>query len=131
MTFPQTTAQIASVLALLQVILMMLVVRNRFQTQIGIGFGDNNILERRIRVHGNFIENVPIFLILLGLLEMLGMTQGVIAGLGFLFLLLRIAHALGLSKTSKPHPLRVIGATGTVLCLVGAASMLLWQTWTM
>lgn len=128
MIFPQTTAQVASILALFQIILMLRVGLYRLNSNIGIGSGGNDTLERRIRVHGNLIENAPIFLILLGLLEISGMGQGAIAGLGLAFFLARISHAYALSKTSGPHPLRAVGAMGTTLSIVGTSSALLWQT---
>ncbi len=128
MEFPQLTAQLASLLAILQVILAGRVIQNRFATKTGIGSDGNEILARKIRVHGNLIENAPIFLLLLGLLESLGMRDSVIIGFGLCFLLARLAHAWALSNTIKAHPLRIVGMSGTLLCILSLAGMLLWQT---
>ena len=128
MTFPQTTAIITAVVAIFQVVLMLRVGFTRLNTQISIGAGGDEALERRIRVHGNLTENAPIFLLLLALLEGIGMSSTIIGIIGLIFFLVRIAHAYALSYTSKPHPLRAVGAFGTVLCLVGTAGTLLFQT---
>lgn len=127
MIFPKTTALIAAVIAIFQVILMLRVGFARLNTKVGLGSGGNERLERKIRIHGNLTENAPIFLILLGLLEGLGMKSQIIAGVGLVFLLVRIAHAYALSHTSGPHPMRAIGAFGTVLCLLSTSGMLIYQ----
>ena len=45
--------------------LAFLVVRLRQKTGTGIGTGTSPALERAIRAHGNFVEYVPLILILL------------------------------------------------------------------
>ena len=131
MTFPQTTALIAAVIAIFQVLLMLQVGFTRLNSQISLGSGGNEILERKIRVHGNLTENAPIFLLLLALLEGLGMSSTVVGMIGLVFFLVRIAHAYALNYTSGPHPLRAVGAFGTVLCLVGTAGTLIFKTLTL
>ena len=130
MTFPQTTALIAAVIAIFQVILMLQVGFARVNTSISLGSGGNDRLERKIRSHGNLTENAPLFLLLLALLEGVGMSSTVIGIIGLIFFLVRIAHAYALTYTSGPHPLRAIGAFGTVLCLVGTAGTLIFQVLT-
>ena len=131
MNFPTVTAQVACVMAILQIILMLRVGASRFGAKIPIPIGDggNADLERAIRVHGNLIENLPIFLILLGLLEISGVDRMTISILGLAFFIIRLCHAIGMSsKKTAPHPLRAVGAFGTVLCILATAGMLLWRT---
>ena len=130
MNFPTVTAQVASVLAIFQVALMIRVGLTRAKTQVGIGDGGDHALARKIRVHGNLIENAPIFLIMLGLLEMSGINRPVVTSLGLAFFLVRIAHAYALSSTAGASPLRAIGVFGTIFCLVATAGLLLWQSLT-
>ncbi|MBE9031731.1 MAPEG family protein [filamentous cyanobacterium LEGE 11480] len=115
MSFPTVTAQVASVLAIFQVVLMMRVGLTRAQSQVGIGDGGDPALARKIRVHGNLIENAPIFLIVLGLLEMTGISRSLVSILGLAFFLVRIAHAYALSGNSGASPLRAVGAFGTII----------------
>ena len=126
MDFPFITATTACMLAFLQVFLGFLVGFKRLKTNTGIGDGGNESLARQIRVHGNLIENAPIFLILLALLELSGSEKLRIIILGSVFILGRIAHAVGLSQSTNPTaPLRGIGAGASVLTVIVTASMIL------
>lgn len=51
-----------------------------FRGKLGIlrGHGDNAILEKRIRYHGNLTENAPAMALVLGASEMLGATYWVL-----------------------------------------------------
>jgi len=62
------TALYAAMSGLLVVILMLVVIRLRRSLRIGLGDGGNRDLQRAIRVHGNAIESVPIFLVMLELM---------------------------------------------------------------
>lgn len=48
-----------------------------FRGKIGVlrGHGDNAILEKRIRYHGNLIENAPAMALVLGASELLGLAS--------------------------------------------------------
>ena len=50
---------------------MFSVIKTRGELNVFIGHGDSEALERKIRAHGNFIENVPTFLLGLLLLELI------------------------------------------------------------
>ena len=74
-----------------------------------IGRGDNSMLERKIRAHGNFTENVPTFLIGLLLLElMIGSSLWVLI-LGAVVVVARLAHAIALMANSGGTAGRLIG----------------------
>ena len=69
------------------------------------------------RVQANFVENVPIALILLFLFEF---SSGAIIAthlFGVCLVLFRVLHAWGLSKYEGPNYPRLIGAQGTFLLL--------------
>jgi uncharacterized protein len=88
----------------------------RSREKIGIGDGGNELLMRRMRAQLNFAEQVPLTLLLLGAVELAGKGGMWLAPLGGVFLLGRIAHALGMDETFKPG--RAIGmVTGMVLQL--------------
>ena len=72
------------------------------------------------------IENAPIFLILLILLELTGISKIPVAIIGTVFVLARIAHAYALSQTSNPlAPLRGLGAGSSSLAIIVTAGMIL------
>lgn len=127
MTLPVTAALAASILAVLQVILMVTVGNMRRAKSISFGDGGDAELLRLSRRHGNLIENAPMFLILLSLLEMIGGTSSVVTGLAGLFVVARLSHAVALSSDGSPVVFRVLGALGTVLSLLGGAGFVAYQ----
>ncbi|MEO8103021.1 MAG: MAPEG family protein [Betaproteobacteria bacterium] len=112
------TALYASLLALLVVMLSVVVIRLRRTLRVGVGDGGNRDLARAIRVQGNAIEYVPIFLILLAVYEL---NHGTAAGLhafGALFFSCRILHAWGLYGSGGASRARVAGIVGTLAALI-------------
>lgn len=99
----------------------------RNKTGISILHGDNMELAEKIRRHANFTENVPLALILMAVIELGGAASGLIHGLGGLLVIARICHPLGLHHDNMRHPLRAIGAFGTLLMTVVAAFVAIWQ----
>jgi uncharacterized membrane protein YecN with MAPEG domain len=114
------TLTIAGAAAILHVWLAGRVSRARGQFKISVGDGGNEALLRRIRAHGNYIENMPIVLILLGLLELAGGDRRILWAAGIAFILARILHAFGMDRPS-PSRLRMVGMVGSTLVLLGLA----------
>ena len=122
---PLYTAVSAACLMLIQVVLMFSVIKSRGDLSIFIGHGDNSMLERKIRAHGNFIENVPTFLIGLLLLElMIGSGLWVLV-LGAVVVVARLSHAIALMANSGVTAGRLIGTLGTVIPTVVTAGHLI------
>ena len=69
------------------------------------------------RVQANFVENVPIALVLLFLFELSSGAILVTHLFGVCLVLFRVLHAWGLSKYEGPNYPRLIGAQGTFLLL--------------
>ena len=103
------TALYAGILGLLYVYLALRVVKLRFKYQVGIGHGGNDELERMIRVHANFIEYVPLALILLFLLETNDYAPWFIYCLGDLLIVGRCLHMVGLARQSGVSKFRTYG----------------------
>ena len=80
-----------------------------------------------MRRHGNFTENVPMALILMGIVEANGGNVIFLHVIGVVLVLARIAHPIGLHHDSVAHPLRAVGAGGTFLAMIVLAGMALWQ----
>ena len=122
---PLYTAASTACLMLIQVALMFSVIKSRGDLNIFIGHGDNAMLERKIRAHGNFIENVPTFLIGLLLLElMIGSGLWVLV-LGAVVVVARLSHAIALMANSGVTAGRLIGTLGTVIPTVVIAGYLI------
>ena len=121
------TSLYASLAALLFVALAALVVRARWKYRTGLGVGTDPAMERAVRVHANFVEYVPLALLLLLLAELGGAPSGLLHTCGALLLVSRVLHAYGLSQTSGRSFGRFWGTAGTWGVVVTLAVTLLWR----
>ena len=108
----------AGLCALLVVFLAVRVAQWRLRNKIGIGDGGDRELLKRVRVHANAVENMPLALILLGGMELNGYANGWIHGFGSVLVLSRMAHAWGLSHSTATSRGRLFGSLFTWLLMV-------------
>jgi uncharacterized membrane protein YecN with MAPEG domain len=114
MAFPYFTAAAAAVLAVLQMLLLLYTALGRGKYKVGLGDGDNAALLKRIRMHGNLAENLPLFLIMLGLTEMTGQWAAFVPWIAIAFVVVRLSHIIGLAIGEGANPFRFIGGAGTI-----------------
>ena len=126
MLFP-ITGLYAALLAAVGLTLMVRVARMRARAGVSILHGDDLDLALAVRRHGNFIEMVPLALILMALVEANGANSILLHANGIVLLVSRIAHPIGLTLDRADHPLRAVGAVGTVLVTLVLAVVALWQ----
>ena len=126
MLFP-ITALYAALLMVIVAYLGFKIGSLRGSTGISILHGDNMEVATAMRRHGNFTENVPMALILMGLVEANGGNVIFLHVIGIVLVLARIAHPIGLHHDSISHPLRLVGAAGTILSMLVLAGVALWQ----
>lgn len=83
--------------------------------------------ERMSRVQGNFLEYVPMALILLWLVELGGAPATLVHALGLTLFAARLLHAWGLGSTAAANYPRMIGAllTFLVLAMLGVTALYL------
>ena len=83
-----------------------------------------------LRVQANFVENVPLALVLLYLVEAGGVEPLVIHVLGCALVLFRVLHAWGMSRNEGANYSRLVGAQGTflVLSVMGMTALYLTLT---
>ncbi len=115
----------AALLALLFMLLSARVMAERGRAGVPIGSGGNALLERRIRVHGNFAEYVPLALLLLAFMELRGSASWYLHLLCLALLFGRIAHAVGVSQQPDVLPLRAVGVGLTLAVIILAALSLI------
>lgn len=108
------TALYAGLLAPLFVLLSARVIVRRRSARVAIGHGEDALLLRRMRVHANFAEYVPIALILMALAESMQTSVYLLHATGVALVAGRLIHAYGVSQPKERLPLRV---TGMVLTL--------------
>lgn len=137
MEFPYVAAIVGAFLIILQQIFMMIAGTYRGKVSIGVGFGTDKELERKIRRHGNLAENAAIFLVVLGFAELLTGGGIVTTALGLTFLVARLCHGIAFSSLSGSHGqengarifvlCRLVGALGTGLSGIGLGLYLLFK----
>jgi uncharacterized protein len=111
--------------ALIMLVLSILVVRARVTTRTEIGDGGKPEMAAPLRAHANNSEYVPMALLLLwALASPLGGTIWMIHGVGAPLTLGRLLHAIGLSGSTGPSSLRLVGMVLTwIAYVVGIASI--------
>ena len=111
----------AGLLGLLIVWLSVGVSTVRRQKKVSTGDGGEKALFKAIRVHSNAIENIPIAVILLVLLELQGAPGWALHFAGATFLAGRLLHAYGLGRERQFVPGRIYGAYLTIFTITGTA----------
>ncbi|MEZ5818794.1 MAG: MAPEG family protein [Hyphomicrobiaceae bacterium] len=109
----------AAILTLLFVVLSLRVIFSRRSGGTSLGDGGDDQLLRRIRVHGNFAEYVPLALLLMALMELRGLPRPYLHLVGLPLISGRLLHAYGVSLGVGWA--RVAGMALTFATLVAAA----------
>ena len=112
------------VLALVLLFLAGYVIAGRVKFKIDLGDGGNEAMRQRIRAQANFVEYVPMALILMMLVETASVgPRWLIVAMGATLVVARISHAQGILSKPGQSAGRFVGTnlTGLVL-LVGAAA---------
>ena len=117
---PLITALYAGVLGILSAILAGTTGAMRARKGVPAGDGGDHDLLMLMRRHANFVEYVPLALILIGLLEVNGVRHDAIHYLGLALVLGRLLHAAFFMQGEKSIP-RGIGAGLTQLVIVVAS----------
>ena len=110
------TGMYAALAALMIVALARKVISLRRQHKVALGDGGQQDLLAAIRAHANAVEYLPIGLLLLLLLELSQGPAWLIHLLGSLFIIGRLIHANGISKSIIPR--RIIGMQLTIWLLI-------------
>jgi len=118
----QVTVVYAGILGLLAVLLANLVLYVRLRGKSEPAWR----AQATLRVQANFVENVPLALVLMLLLELAGAEQIALHVLGTALVLCRVLHAWGMSRNEGANYPRLIGAQGTFLLLAVMGAALLW-----
>ena len=122
------TLTYASFFALFALVLSYRAGTTRGKLGISVLYGDplNMEFAEKVRVHQNFLEYVPMILIVMGAIEASGGSSMVLYVVGDLLFIARIAHAIGLKHDNIAHKGRLIGAGGTALITLAVAGYGLW-----
>lgn len=98
---PIITLFVSSLLVLMKLVLGLRVSAYRNKTNIFWGDNGDDQLIRRIRAHANHSEWVPATIIILGLVEMVGVSPIIVGVLGAIVVIARSLHAIGLMGNAE------------------------------
>ena len=118
----------AGIFAIFALLLSFMAGSARGKSGVSILFGDpvDMKLAEKVRRHQNFLEYVPIFLIVFAALEINGVSSLFLYIVGDLMIVSRIFHAFGLHHDNMGHIGRLIGAGGTALLTLVCACYAVW-----
>jgi uncharacterized membrane protein YecN with MAPEG domain len=122
--FPYWTAAAAVFLAVLQMLLLGYTALGRGKYRVGLGDGGNPAMLKRMRMHGNLAENAPLFLILLGLVELSGQWAMYVPWIVIAFAVMRLSHMIGIGLSAGVTLFRFLGSAGTAVVILALAGML-------
>ncbi len=122
---PAVSLLFAAAFALLNLWLAMRVGAARRARGVPLGHGGDALVEARMRAQANFVEYVPLALVLMALIELSGGRGTALWALGSLLALGRLLHPFGMERP-YPNPLRGGGAACT---LAATAALIGWALW--
>lgn len=118
---PTTSLLYVALLTLLLIVLSARIIRLRWRDRIGLGTGESQDLKVAVRIHGNFIEYVPLALLLLVLVDITNGDVWLVHLLGAVLFIARVCHALGLTMSAGVSWARTVGVIGTFSMLLVSA----------
>lgn len=118
---PYITALYAGILGLMLVALSWRIMRMRAKLEVMVGDGGERELNVAVRMQGNFIEYVPMALLLLSFNEILGWPPFAVHALGAALVAARLCHVHGMAQKNAAGKGRRIGARLTFLVIIAAS----------
>ena len=109
-----------ALLALLYMRLTMGVVKQRRHHRVSLGDGGVDALQQAVSAHNNAGQYIPLFLVLLLVLELQQLHWALLHLAGIAFLTGRLLHADSIVKTR--HKMRVRGMQLTLFTIIGLAA---------
>ena len=120
------TALYTAILVLIMVFLAYKTSSRRMEAKISLGTGNDDVMECRSRAFGNFVEFVPMMIILMAIIEIQGQQAVYVHILGITTVIARIFHAMGITGFLKAVNGRFIGSLLTYLMLMVGGFFLLY-----
>lgn len=114
----EVTTFTAAVCGLILFWLSFRVSQGRMSEKVAMGDGGSALLTARMRTQANFVEYVPMILILMALIERQTGYSVALGVVSAVVILSRLSHAFGMGRPA-PNPFRAGGALGTWLSLIG------------
>lgn len=115
------TTLYAGLLGVIYVALSLFVIQGRLKHRVSLGDGANEVLTKRIRIHANFIEYVPLAVLVIILAEFEGVAEMLIHGLCATLVVGRLLHVWGVLSKEGTSFGRAAGTMSTLLVILVAS----------
>lgn len=116
------TGLYAAFFAIFQMVMIPWIVTARARETVSLGDGESDLLARKTRAYGSFVETVPAVLFLMLIAELSGGPLWSLHALGAVMIVSRLSHAYGMMIGSGINRFCEIGTILTMAaCLAGAA----------
>ena len=127
------TALYAGLMAIVVPFMIVKIARLRTLHKVSRGDGEVEELSRFIRAHANFIETVPLALILMAIMETQNFSIYVLHLMGIALIISRLCHWIGMTTGSGYGRMRMIGMilVMALYLLAGLALIWLFLSWTL
>ena len=112
------TALYAGILGVMYIMMSVYVIMGRLKKRVYIGDGGDHNLALRIRLHANFVEYVPLALVIFILAEIEGGSEIILHFSGVTLVLGRIFHATGMLINKHSGIFRPAGMALTFLSIL-------------
>lgn len=116
----------AAILALMFVGLSFRTIGLRRNLKVLLGNGEEQLLARAIRVHGNFAEYIPLAIVLMLMLELKAPGFWLHVA-GIVLIVGRAVHAFGVSQEPENVRFRVIGMFSTLFVIISVSLRLIFS----
>jgi uncharacterized membrane protein YecN with MAPEG domain len=117
-----------AILAFMLAGLFINVVRVRRKYKVGLGNGGQAAVAKASRAHGNFVETVPLIILMMAMLESMGIASMVLHGMGAMLVFSRVLHIWGLAESTGTSTGRFAAGIITVLLFIVGGLLLLAGT---
>jgi uncharacterized membrane protein YecN with MAPEG domain len=117
------TALYTAILTLILMALAINVTRSRRKLRVGLGDGNNPVMLRMVRIHGNAVEYIPIAVLLMLVYELNGGSRATLHVCGCALILGRVVHAAGLWSSDGQSPGRAVGQSLTWLTILALTAL--------
>ena len=125
LALPSVSLLFAAALGLLNVWLAVRASATRIGRKVMVGDGQDPLMLARMRAHANFVEYVPMALILMTLIELMGGRGTALWVIGSLLVIGRVLHPFGMERPA-PNPFRM---TGIALTMLATVALIGWAVW--
>lgn len=113
----------AALFTLMLVWLSARVIKRRKALKVAHGTAGDDQLERRRNAHSNFVEYVPLALVLMATAEASNTSIIILHTIGIALLIGRFVHAVGMTSEPESLKFRQIGMVLTFLSLLALAAI--------